>query len=619
MANRNPLLLRSTTESVEVIAQEDETYWEIGATLQNPSPLPLTHPANAKIYEALKTNTHPNESQEELGVGLFTTRDWRRAWHTYQSPPDEPNLIDPKSGFTEYEIEENMIEGKIPDDLVGCLYRNGPGKFGVGGDRVLHVLDADGLVIQVNFPPADDTDSNGKRRIRFRSRFVETEQMMKEEEANKFLYRSTFGTGPRGFIDPPRKGVNEDPWVSPLLSQMVGNAMKTDIKNSANTHVISFGGKVLALFEAGLPHQLDPNTLKALGEDTFDGVLKKGTPVKLGSDIPEEFTPDFLGGSAHTAHPNMCPTTGNLVGWHWSQLVSDGALEVTFTEWSNKDFSAVASTTHILKDCELAPHDMAITENCILLKVNSLKMNALNFISGMKGPAASVKMDGRSNVFVHIFPRPTAEHQFEPYVIEVPPCFSIHFSHAYEDPNTGHIVTYFSGWPPSDEKDFLGAWGGFAPEFQQIPTSLLWKLELDPATKQCVFLDVAPGAMNGNLELPLVHPNFTTREATYVYASCNNVVGDSTAPNGIARVNVKDGSSTKIPVGVKNEEMDVWWFGSRCFSGEPLVIPKEGGDLEDETDAYALVMVFDAVKDRSGVAIFDLKEELKAGPVGMVW
>ena len=107
--------------------------------------------------------------------------------------------------------------------------------------------------------------------------------MKEEERANEFLYRSTFGTGPRGYAKPPRNGLNEDPWQPPLLSKIVGNALKVDIKNSANTQVISFGGKVLALFEAGLPHQLDPKTLKTIGEDTLGGVLKKGIPVKLGT------------------------------------------------------------------------------------------------------------------------------------------------------------------------------------------------------------------------------------------------------------------------------------------------------------------------------------------------
>ena len=620
---------------------QNQQYWEVGPTLNKPNPTPL--PPN--LIEALQTNTHPIEPQNTLGNGLFITQDWRKAWHTYESPSKDPNLIDPKTGYAQYTIDPDDIEGIVPDDLVGVLYRNGPGKFGVDGDRVQHVLDADGLVLQLTFPPPlvsgdNNQEQKQKREFKFQSRFVETDAMKEEEQAKKFLYRGTFGTAPIGFGQSPKNGLNADPWEPSLMAKIAGNAFKTNIKNSANTQIISFGGKLLALFEAGLPHRLDPETLETLGEDTMGDTLPKGKlPVKMSSSIPEQYTPPFVGGAAHTAHPNLCPNTGHLVGWHWSQLVDKKSLEATFTEWDPVDFSSVASSTFELPDCELAPHDMALTENCIMLKVNSLKMNQIDFLSGIKGPAASLKMDGRSNVRVHVFPRPTAQVQFEPYVVEVPACFSIHFSHAYEDEESGNIVSVFSGWPPSDSKDFLGAWGGFAPLFAVIPPTLIWKLEIDPLKKKCVNLGVAPGANNVCAEHPLVHPNFSTKKAKNVYAVVSNVVGDSTAPCGYCKIRVEDdagasadvnanadananangGDNTLLPQGERNEEIDAWWFGTRYFAGEPLIVPKFGSDPNNEEAAYLLGMVQDSVKDRSGIAVFDLERDLKAGPVSMLW
>eukprot|EP00966_Prymnesium_polylepis_P091471 2117166-Prymnesium_polylepis.1 len=46
-------------------------------------------------------------------------------------------------GEHEYEISE--IEGAIPSDLRGSVFRNGPGNFERGGRRFEHVLDGDGL------------------------------------------------------------------------------------------------------------------------------------------------------------------------------------------------------------------------------------------------------------------------------------------------------------------------------------------------------------------------------------------------------------------------------------------------------------------------------------------
>lgn len=611
----------------------DLKYWNIGPTFYNPNP---TSPSS-KLKSALSTNTHPIEDENELGKGVFLNIDWRKAWYTYPTTTstkdetstsaagcDDDITIDDNTGYTEYTIDN--IDGVVPNDLVGVLYRNGPGKFGVDGERVKHVLDADGLVLQITFPNNKNVEKDKEREFIFRSRFVQTKGLIEETNAKRFIYRGTFGTGPWSTLlsTPPKNGINADSWLDQqsIPCKVLSNAFNTNIKNTANTQIISFGGKLLALFEAGLPYELNPKTLETIGEFDMGGVLTKDKlPVKLGMEdaIPEQFMPSIIGGAAHTAHPNVCPDSGNLVGWHWSQIVVDKSLEVTFTEWSKEDFSPIAKSTFKVTNCELAPHDMALTKNYILLKVNALTMNQLPFLMGLKGPAASLEMDGQANVFVHVFPRPTAKEQFEPFVVEVPPCFSIHFSHAYEDEESGNIVSFFSGWPPSDSKDFLGAWGGFAPNFAVIPPTYYWKMVIDPRERKCVHLDVAPGSVNACAEHPLVHPNFTTTKAKYAYAVVSNLVGDASAPCGYAKLLVEDGDERKRKIGEINEDIDAYFFGTRFFAGEPLIVPKHEGDINNEEAAYLLGMIFDAVKDRAGVAIFDLERNLNEGPIATMW
>ena len=367
--------------------------------------------------------------------------DWRKAWFTYE----DDGVIDPKTGFATYDIDE--IDGEMPDDLVGTLYRNGPGKFGVNDERVAHVLDSDGLVIQISMPPP----KNGKRKIKFRSSFIKTEGFLADIEAGEFTQRGTFGTCIRGLpnLFPGKKeGLNKDPCSPSTLSKVTGNIFKTDIKNTANTQVISFGGKVLALFEAGLPYELDPSTLDTIGEYTMNGSLTSGKlPVKV-NGLPEDLQPEFLGGDAHTAHPKICQDTGHLVGWSWVQLPMEKSLEVRVTEWHKDGFRKIAEETYILKNCELAPHDIAMTRNAIVFKINSLSMNTGPYILGLKGPAASLEMNGEAPVSAYVVPRPCAKKKFETFTVKIPACFSIHFSHAYEDIETGNIEAHFSGWPP---------------------------------------------------------------------------------------------------------------------------------------------------------------------------
>jgi carotenoid cleavage dioxygenase-like enzyme len=242
-------------------------------------------------------------------------------------------------------------------------------------------------------------------------------------------------------------------------------------------------------------------------------------------------------------------------------------------------------------------------------------MNQALFLLGIKGPAASLSMDGRAPTRTWVFPRPCSKELFEPYCVETPPCFTIHFSHAYEDDDSGHLVSFFSGWPPSDSKDFLGAWGGYAPIFNQISPTFLWRMEIDPRNKKCVSLGVAPGSANVCIEHVLVHPNFNIRQVQNVYGAASNCIGDSTAPCGYARLKVETGSQYMLREGEYNDEVDAYWFGARYFTTEPLIVPKAGGDPDNEYDAYLLGVVRDAAKERNFLAIFDLERDLTEGPV----
>jgi Retinal pigment epithelial membrane protein len=63
------------------------------------------------------------------------------------------------------------IEGTVPPELSGTLYRNGPGLFERNGYRKATLLDGDGMIRAFTF-------AGGK--VRFRTRFVTTEKLTRE-------------------------------------------------------------------------------------------------------------------------------------------------------------------------------------------------------------------------------------------------------------------------------------------------------------------------------------------------------------------------------------------------------------------------------------------------------
>ena len=163
----------------------------------------------------------------------------------------------------------------------------------------------------------------------------------------------------------------------------------------------------------------------------------------------------------------MCPYTQNLVGWYWSGIVGDGkssTKELTFMEWSSdtdlttrkddatkKRTKPVASTTFTIENCGLAPHDMSLTKNCIMLIFNAMEMNDTPFLLGFKGAAESLKMAGRDPITAWIAPRPTSKKQFEPFHVYYITCtYEMHMP----NDNRHRVVLLI----PYQSEDQFGLW-----------------------------------------------------------------------------------------------------------------------------------------------------------------
>ena len=136
---------------------------------------------------------------------------------------------------------EAVVTGRIPADLTGVFFRNGPGRFELGGERYHHWFDGDGFVQRWQL---------GEGKVRHRGRFVATQKFTEETAAGQFLYPA-FGT------HIARRGIK-------------GN----DTMNAANTNLLPFQGRLYALWEGGSATEVDPLTLATLGIKTWSDELK---------------------------------------------------------------------------------------------------------------------------------------------------------------------------------------------------------------------------------------------------------------------------------------------------------------------------------------------------------
>jgi carotenoid cleavage dioxygenase len=184
---------------------------------------------------------------QQAGAWTVSTLGATAPWAALANPPthaDWPRELTPFRGLRGNDLDcpALEVEGRVPADLAGTLFRNGPALFERNGERYRHWFDGDGMVQAFRF-------DNG--RIAHRGRFVRTRKFDAEQKAGRFQF-ATFGTPIRGRV----------PVRTP------------DEVNAANTSVVPHGGRLLALWEAGSATELDPASLATRGPVTWRDDLK---------------------------------------------------------------------------------------------------------------------------------------------------------------------------------------------------------------------------------------------------------------------------------------------------------------------------------------------------------
>lgn len=140
----------------------------------------------------------------------------------------------------EHGFEPLEVEGKLPADLMGTLYRVGPGLFERFGRRVSHPFEADGAMSAVRI---EGGRAEGAVRV------IRGRGFREEETAGRYLYGSR----------------------ASVLDRLP-RSLRGQRKNVANTSPLMFQDRLFALVEMSLPTELSLG-LETVGEQDFGGVL----------------------------------------------------------------------------------------------------------------------------------------------------------------------------------------------------------------------------------------------------------------------------------------------------------------------------------------------------------
>jgi len=436
----------------------------------------------------------------------------------------------------------------IPADLSGTYFRNGPGKFKEGDSQVAHELDGDGFILAISFKDGQ---------VCVRHRLVQTQGLLRDKFAKRIFAKGFYGT-------PPGEG------GSAL------DARKGFPKHTANAGMAFWEDQLLAIGTAGSkkPFQIDPACLGTVlgnedeGSWNLDGALDSETGF----------------GSC----PKVCGTEGCLS--FIDQAPSLGSTTVKYLEFAPgawrprypkpREFSVGGFTRFA---------DFAITPKWLVLAKPPLKADGLGAAFG--------------NTFAEVLefdPSGTAELIFatrlrrdeQEVTVPVDSLVCEEFANAFED--GGRVVVDLVAaerWDPG-KVDAGPRWEVQDPT--QAPKRSLVRYEVDLSSKTFTKRSLC----DRHLGFTSVNPAYNGKKHRFVFAA---VAHSDVGPyGGIAKIDVESG------------EIDEWLGGASEFFGEPLFVPKEG--LDGEEDGYLISVSFDGQEDKSSVLIFDAKS-ISQGPV----
>ncbi|MFM8296152.1 MAG: carotenoid oxygenase family protein [Microcystaceae cyanobacterium] len=451
------------------------------------------------------------------------------------------SLTDWQQGYTsqtqEWDTELTITEGNIPQGLKGTLFRNGPGLFEIGGIPIRHPFDGDGLITAFTF------DEEG--RVRFRDRFVRTQGYCEEQAAGQLIYRGVFGTQrPGGW------------WK---------NALDLRLKNIANTNVIYWGNKLLALWEAAEPHRLDPVTLETLGLDYLDGILSPG--------------------QAFSAHPCLDPACeldqGEPCLVNFS-LKTGLSSQITLLEMSPQG-QLLRRHTHSIPGFAFI-HDFAITPNYAVFLQNAVSFNPLPFILGLRGAGECVQFQPHLAGRLILIPRKPPYDRLK--MIPLKTGFVFHHANAFEQDGALVLdsISYASLPQVQPDRFYKDV------NFDELDPGQLWRFSVDLTS-----LEITPTLLiSRSWEFPTLNGDRLGRPYRYVY------LGAAHHPTGNAPL------QAILKRDLQTGEEWLYSFAPRGFVGEPIFVANPQGTAED--DGWLLVLVYNAASHLSELVILRAKD-----------
>lgn len=415
----------------------------------------------------------------------------------------------------------SILEGHLPPGLRGTLYRNGPARLSRGGVPVGHWFDGDGAILRVQFAETATATY----------RYVQSAGFQEEEAADQYLHRG-YGSFAPGSV-----------W----------QRWRTQVKNAANTSVLALPDRLLTLWEGGLPHRLDLETLATHGLDTL-GSLK---------------TSDTF-----SAHPKRHPHTGDIFNFG----VIAGGKAVLKLYRSNARGQGAKTESIDLNGIPLI-HDMVLADRYLVFCVSPVRLNPLPAVFGLQTFSEALEWQPKRGTQIIVIDADSFEvvawEQAEPW-------YQWHFGHSalLPDGTVSFEVVRYPDFATNQQLREVASGRVTTPADAQ-----LWQYRIDPQTAKILESHCL---VDRHCEFPVPYPAPSGESLTYLNVHRVQPTPASELFEAIAQFNPR------------TQSLSIADAGAGYYPSEPIPV----ADVDQPDQHWVLTVVYNSHQHQSEVWIY---------------
>ena len=324
--------------------------------------------------------------------------------------------------------------------------------------------------------------------------------------------------------------------------------------SKANTHVLKHGGKILALEEGSFPYVLD-DELETVGWTDYDGKLT----------------------SAFSAHPKICPVTGEMLSFGYGQF------EPYLVYLRVSPDGKLVQSEEITVTGPTMMHDFAVSEKHALFLDLPVVFSLEDALKGTMPFRWSDDYPAR----IGVMPRTGGNADVKWFDVE--PCYIFHTLNAWDEGNTVVLDACHNTEVWRSAGDMQG---------EGKLTLRRFRFDLETGNAKEETLDDRP------MEFPRVAAGVVGQKNRYGFTLRLDTGSDEPEFVGVLKSDLQTG---------KSELHD---YGAGRNSSEPVFVTAQGADPNSD-EGWVMSYVYDEGSGKSELVVLDATDMAKA-PVARV-